>query len=178
MIRRLFEKIGLVKHKPTLSVADDRKAECPYCHEALAKIPGAKTKCPHCSQYMFVRTRPNGVRSVVTKEIAGQIEKDWLDEMQAREWLKTKEWQVKAKEIAVHNLQQWKTCGVVNTLKIYVAPLDNVCEFCKEMEGEIIDIADAEMGITIPPFECCRNANTLGCRCRFIPCDMKSVISE
>jgi hypothetical protein len=81
-------------------------------------------------------------------------------------------------EIFISNLAQWKTCGVVNTLKIYTAPLDNVCEFCREMEGKVIDITDAEIGITIPPFKCCQNTNTLGCRCRFRPCDMKPIITQ
>lgn len=30
--------------------ADKRKAECPSCHQALKKVPGAKTKCPHCGE--------------------------------------------------------------------------------------------------------------------------------
>ena len=47
---------------------DERKAECPNCHKALSKIPSAKTKCPHCGENMFVRTRPkDNARVVVTK---------------------------------------------------------------------------------------------------------------
>jgi hypothetical protein len=57
---------------------DERKAECPNCHEALLKIPGSKTKCPHCGKYMFVRTRPlDGVRLVVTGDEADRIDEDW-----------------------------------------------------------------------------------------------------
>ena len=57
---------------------DERKAECPYCRQSLAKIPGRKTKCPHCGKFMFVRTRPkDNVRVVVTKEEADKIDEEW-----------------------------------------------------------------------------------------------------
>lgn len=57
---------------------DERKAECPNCHEALSKIPGAKIKCPHCGEFMFVRTRPkDNVRVVVTKAEADKIDEEW-----------------------------------------------------------------------------------------------------
>ncbi len=58
---------------------DERKAECPYCHKVLVKIPGAKTKCPHCGEFMFVRTRPkDNARVVVTKNEAEKIDEEWL----------------------------------------------------------------------------------------------------
>lgn len=58
--------------------ADLRKAECPACHFNLKKIPGAKTKCPHCSEYIFVRTDPHkNARVVVTKSEADLIDEEW-----------------------------------------------------------------------------------------------------
>ena len=61
-----------------LGTKDERKAECPYCHKPLAKVPGRKTKCPHCGEFMFVRTRPKDeARVVVTKEEADEITKEW-----------------------------------------------------------------------------------------------------
>ncbi|MDD4804214.1 MAG: hypothetical protein PHN69_03495 [Candidatus Pacebacteria bacterium] len=56
---------------------DERKAECPYCFKQLYKIPGAKTKCPHCNNYMLVRTNTNNVRTVVTLTEANKIDNDW-----------------------------------------------------------------------------------------------------
>lgn len=57
---------------------DERKAECPYCHKTLSKIPGAKTKCPHCNEFMFIRTRPKDrSRVVVTKTEANNIDEEW-----------------------------------------------------------------------------------------------------
>jgi len=57
---------------------DERKAECPNCHKALSKIPGAKTKCSHCGEFMFVRTRPkDNARVVVTKAEADKIDEEW-----------------------------------------------------------------------------------------------------
>jgi hypothetical protein len=31
-------------------------AVCPYCKQILLKMPGRKTKCPHCGEYIFVRS--------------------------------------------------------------------------------------------------------------------------
>lgn len=57
---------------------DARKAECPYCKGVLKKVPGAKTKCPHCGEYMYVRTSPtDNTRKVVTKQEADKIAEDW-----------------------------------------------------------------------------------------------------
>ncbi len=57
---------------------DQRKAECPSCHAALKKIPGSKTKCPYCGEFMYVRTRPkDDVRLVVTKKEADKIDEEW-----------------------------------------------------------------------------------------------------
>ena len=55
---------------------DERKAECPYCKNGLKKVPSAKTKCPACKEFMYVRTRVDGVRAVVTKLQSEEIEKD------------------------------------------------------------------------------------------------------
>lgn len=55
------------------------EAICPYCLQMLKKFPGRKTKCPHCSEYMFIRTRPSDlVKVVVTKEQAKKIEWQWI----------------------------------------------------------------------------------------------------
>jgi hypothetical protein len=57
---------------------DERKAECPYCDGVLNKVPGAKTKCPCCKKFIFVRTRPQDeVRVVVTAEGADKIDEEW-----------------------------------------------------------------------------------------------------
>lgn len=65
---------------------DERKAECPNCHKALSKIPGAKTKCPHCGEFMLVRTRPkDNARVVVTKAEADKIDEQWRIESGTQE---------------------------------------------------------------------------------------------
>ena len=56
---------------------DKRRAECPYCNSVLKKVPGAKTKCPDCGEYMYVRTRPDNIRLVVTKVEAEEIDEQW-----------------------------------------------------------------------------------------------------
>jgi hypothetical protein len=72
--------------KPRREPIDLRKAECPYCHQALKKIPGAKTKCPHCACLMFVRTRPEDFsRVMVTSAEADRIETDYQILTGARE---------------------------------------------------------------------------------------------
>lgn len=57
---------------------DERTAFCPSCGFGLNKVPAAKTKCPHCSAYMYVRTDPiTNSRVVVTAERVEEIEDEW-----------------------------------------------------------------------------------------------------
>lgn len=72
-----------IQSKPTsfneeeYNVEDKRRAICPYCEVELKKVPGAKTKCSSCKQFMYVRTTPKGIRKVVTSEEAEEIEEAW-----------------------------------------------------------------------------------------------------
>lgn len=36
-------------------VASARRVQCPYCGNDLAEKPNRKKRCPHCSQYIYVR---------------------------------------------------------------------------------------------------------------------------
>jgi phage FluMu protein Com len=68
-------QVSTTEGRPSI---DARTAECPYCKRKLAKIPGRKTKCPHCSEFMYVRTSPSdNARMVVTKEQADRIAEEW-----------------------------------------------------------------------------------------------------
>jgi hypothetical protein len=54
------------------------EAICPYCKKELLKFPGSKTKCPHCGNFIYVRTRPlDGQRILIRENQIKQIEKDW-----------------------------------------------------------------------------------------------------
>lgn len=53
-------------------------ANCPSCGGALKKMPQRKTKCPHCGQFMFVRsTSTDLTRRIVTAARAEEIERAW-----------------------------------------------------------------------------------------------------
>lgn len=55
---------------------------CPHCSKPLGKMPRRKKKCPHCGQFMYVRTRPDdGRRVLVTEEGTRQIEEPWMFEL-------------------------------------------------------------------------------------------------
>ncbi len=56
---------------------DLRKAVCPYCQFELKKVPGSKTKCPSCENFMYVRTSPKNIREVVTEDEAEKIDEAW-----------------------------------------------------------------------------------------------------
>lgn len=82
---------------------DKRKAKCPYCHHALNKIPGSKTKCPACGKFMYVRTSPKNIRAVVTEEEMDKIEEEWsIFNGTHGEYLYNKKQEAKARE----NLKQ------------------------------------------------------------------------
>ncbi len=54
---------------------DTREAKCPNCQGLLLKVPGSKTKCPLCGEFMFIRTDPyTRTRVVVTEEGAEHID--------------------------------------------------------------------------------------------------------
>ena len=60
---------------PEDPVIDQRTQICPCCGGELRSIPAAKTKCPNCSEFIFVRTDPRtNSRRLVTKSEASEIE--------------------------------------------------------------------------------------------------------
>ncbi len=123
---------------------------------------------------MFVRTRPNGIREVVTKIEAEKIKQDWSDFVLMETKMKLKEMEPEYRRIAIHNLEEWKVGGCVKTLKVYALP-DNEygknCSECLKHADSIVDIKEAEIGINLPPFNNCKNKNTNEiCRFIFRPC--------
>ena len=51
---------------------DTREAKCPNCQGALKKVPGSKTKCPLCGEFMFIRTDPHTRTRVVVTEAGAE----------------------------------------------------------------------------------------------------------
>ncbi len=73
-----FLKLKSRNNINTTKAKDERRAECPSCHKALLKIPGSKTKCPHCGEYIYVRTRPkDNIKVTVNKKVADEIDEEW-----------------------------------------------------------------------------------------------------
>lgn len=68
-----------IKNKDKLNrTIGETEAVCPYCGTELEKKPVRKTKCPHCKNYIFKRTRPYDNRNIlVRKEQIDRIEKEW-----------------------------------------------------------------------------------------------------
>lgn len=46
---------------------------CPYCGTTLEKMPGRKKKCPGCSNYIYVRSRPDDGKPVLVKDVEHSI---------------------------------------------------------------------------------------------------------
>ena len=160
------------------AVRDERKAECPYCHGVLAKVPGSKTKCPHCGNLMYVRTRPrDNTRVVLTKADADKVEADWIAYTDEQEDKRIATMQKELAEIAASNLQAWKESEVVKTLKIYNAPNGVVCSECRKHDSAIVQIGEAKIGANLPPFPKCLSTDIKqfgrrGCRCYWQPFDI------
>lgn len=71
---------GSMRAQETADWADDRRPECPTCLSPLAKIPGAKTKCPKCGEFMYVRTDPRTEsRRVVSESELEPIQEAWAE---------------------------------------------------------------------------------------------------
>lgn len=69
-------------------------------------------------------------------------------------------------QIAADNLAAWKDSGVVMTLKWHSAEDPDVCATCRARHGTVPKIADAEIGVNLPPHSACSSAR---CRCHFRP---------
>jgi DNA-directed RNA polymerase subunit RPC12/RpoP len=66
------------KLKVTLTEIGQLDDVCPHCGQRLNKRPSRKTACPHCKQFIFVRTRPIDRQSVlVTEEQAKLLQNEW-----------------------------------------------------------------------------------------------------
>jgi DNA-directed RNA polymerase subunit RPC12/RpoP len=59
---------------------------CPTCAAALARRPQRKAKCPHCSAFIFCRTRPlDGAQVLLNEAEARDLEKDWAVDYQMKQ---------------------------------------------------------------------------------------------
>lgn len=67
--------------KPRYELLGNTDPICPYCSQTLDKMPGRKKKCPHCGNYIYVRTRPSdNKRVLVTEQDAAKIDEQWMME--------------------------------------------------------------------------------------------------
>jgi len=65
-------------NKSLLAFTGNVDPVCPYCKGTLAKKPGRKKQCPHCGNYIYVRTRPVDRKKVLVTEAQTQtIEEQW-----------------------------------------------------------------------------------------------------
>jgi len=66
------------KSKRGMKPIGNMDAICPHCTHILDKMPGRKKKCPHCGEFIFVRTRPSDEQRVLVTEVQAQeIEEQW-----------------------------------------------------------------------------------------------------
>lgn len=141
----------------SLKTTDLRKPECPYCKKALKKIPGAKTKCSRCGQFMYVRTRPEDrARVVVTEAEAHRMEEDWkIKMMEGAHEPDDLAAMIANTEISSAlvnaNLEAWKATGQVSKIK-WIAVGPELCLTCKENNGKVRTIREKfPSGDVIPP---------------------------
>jgi hypothetical protein len=73
MLDKLFGK-----PKPKYETLGNTEPICPYCVKPLDKMPGRKTKCPFCANFIYARTRPaDKKRVIVTEQDAAKIDEQW-----------------------------------------------------------------------------------------------------
>lgn len=67
--------------KTLISIGQDQPI-CPYCNFPLDRMPGAKKKCPICSNYIYVRTRPSDRKKILIREDQiEEIQKLWAEKL-------------------------------------------------------------------------------------------------
>jgi SPP1 gp7 family putative phage head morphogenesis protein len=66
------------KEPSQLTAIGNVDAICPYCGKLLEKMPGRKKKCPHCGNFIHVRTRPlDNQKVLVTEKQMEAINEQW-----------------------------------------------------------------------------------------------------
>ena len=127
--------------RPRLMPTDLRTPECPYCQNALKKIPGAKTKCSQCGQFMYVRTRPeDSARVVVTEAEAHRIYEAWESKIRGGvhepDDLATTIARTEVSQAQIGaNFEAWKKSGFVKKAK-WLAVGPDPCPICKANDGQ------------------------------------------
>ena len=64
----LFNKKDFEERKEITSHIGIETANCPYCGRDLDEIPHRKTRCPHCGEFMYIRTRPSDKKRILVRE--------------------------------------------------------------------------------------------------------------
>jgi hypothetical protein len=79
LFSKIFDRPKQENNNPAIKAKDRQKAKCPYCQGKLKKVPGRRTKCPHCGNFIFVRTRPSKDRQrvLVREDQLEKLEKEW-----------------------------------------------------------------------------------------------------
>jgi len=62
------------------------EAKCPYCHEALPKVPKQKSRCSSCGQIFLVRTRPSDRKKVIVTDVEAEAIKQEWERQVPSEW--------------------------------------------------------------------------------------------
>jgi hypothetical protein len=69
----LFTLGGVGGNKPKLTYIGTTGSVCPFCEHALKTMPEQSQKCPHCGEYVYVRSRPIDERKILVTESQIQI---------------------------------------------------------------------------------------------------------
>lgn len=66
------------KGKPRFKPLGNVDSACPYCSTILDRRPKRKKKCPHCGNFIYVRTRPlDRLQVLLTEEQTHQLGSEW-----------------------------------------------------------------------------------------------------
>lgn len=107
-------------------------AVCPYCNAELSKKPGRKKKCPHCGNYIYVKTRPiDGERVLVTAKQREQLEREWTIQRIRKRW--SSDWLEAYDEAEIALERQF---GFTPSLSDVLWGVLNRMVFSRTLEGE------------------------------------------
>ena len=138
---------------------------CPYCGGELPS-PTRKRICPNCKRVVFVRTRPNQQPNWVKEEDLPIIAKEWANETIRRD----KELNLNTLNSCRQNIRQSVQNGTVKSLKFYTANDNQVCPYCRSLEGKSFPLRTSEdisQAMECSHIKNCQNP--AGCRCYLRP---------
>jgi len=146
---------------------------CPSCGVELAKRPVHKTKCPSCSAFILVRTRPlDRKRVLVTAQDAKQLEAEWAVYHEIGPFMTASALVANKSDLEKHRRRMILECRDARKVGVRVGIEISPSPGCTRSNSQAKIVYQPE---DLPglPLEGCDRFQQRGCACCYVPIVLK-----